>query len=206
MMPKADSPASCRMTRPRNEGMSSAPESRRTGCRHLFKLARAAAPFVAIDFETADYGSDSACAIALTRVEGLQIVARHSCLLRPPRSHFIFTYVHGITWRDVESAPTFSEAWPQVGRLLDGAAFLAAHNAAFDRGVLAACCQAASLPPPALPFLCTVQLARQVWKLRPAKLPDVCRHLGLELRHHNASSDAEACAQIVIAAAWAHSA
>src|SRR5262249_57226099 len=108
--PTPDSRASCKMTPPRNEGMGSAPESRRMSCRRLCKLARAAAPFVAIDFETADYGSDSACAIALTRVEGLQVVARHSCLLRPPRSDFVFTYVHGLTWRDVESAATFSES------------------------------------------------------------------------------------------------
>jgi len=31
-------------------------------------------------------------------------------------------------------------------------------------------------------------------------LPDVCRHLGLPLQHHNALSDAEACANIVLAA------
>jgi DNA polymerase-3 subunit epsilon len=32
-------------------------------------------------------------------------------------------------------------------------------------------------------------------------LPDVCRYLGIQLNHHNALSDAEACAQIVISAA-----
>jgi DNA polymerase-3 subunit epsilon len=31
-------------------------------------------------------------------------------------------------------------------------------------------------------------------------LPDVCSYLGLPLRHHDPASDAEACAQIVIAA------
>ena len=55
-------------------------------------------PFVAIDFETADYQQDSACAVALVRVEGSQIVQRHHFLIRPPRQRFIFSYLHGITW------------------------------------------------------------------------------------------------------------
>src|SRR5437764_9293327 len=87
------------------------------------------APFVALDFETADRGSDSACALALVRVEGMEIVQRRVCLLRPPRSYFLFTYVHGITWQHVKDAPTFADAWPELRPVLDGATYLAAHNA-----------------------------------------------------------------------------
>jgi DNA polymerase-3 subunit epsilon len=157
-------------------------------------------PFVAIDFETADYGSDSACAVALMRVDGMRIVERKSCLIRPPRSCFQFTYIHGIRWLDVKDQPTFAELWPQLAGMLEGAAFLAAHNAPFDRNVLRTCCAAAGLAMPPQPFVCTVQLARKTWGLRRAKLPDVCNHLGLPLKHHDAGSDAEACAGIVIAA------
>jgi DNA polymerase-3 subunit epsilon len=161
------------------------------------------APFVALDFETADRDSDSACAVALIRVEGLEIVDRRVCLIKPPRPWFVFTYIHGITWQHVKDAPTFGEAWPELRSMLDGAAFLAAHNAGFDRGVLERCCAAAKLDAPQQPYLCTVQLARRTWNLRSNKLPDVCRHLGLKLKHHDAASDAEACARIVIAAARA---
>jgi DNA polymerase-3 subunit epsilon len=157
-------------------------------------------PFVAIDFETADRPADSACAVALVRVEGLRVVERKCCLLRPPRPNFIFSYVHGITWAHVANEPSFAEAWPALSALLDGAAFLAAHNASFDRRVLQTCCEAARLPAPPLPFRCTLQLARRVWNLNPAKLPDVCAYLGLPLKHHDPASDAEACARIVIAA------
>jgi len=45
-----------------------------------------------------------------------------------------------------------------------------------------------------------VQLARSCWNIRPTKLPNVCRRLGISLHHHRADSDAEACAHIVIAA------
>src|SRR5205823_1686722 len=130
------------------------------------------APFVALDFETADRGSDSACALALMRVEGLEIVERRACLIRPPRRYFTFTYVHGITWNHVKHEPTFADAWPCLRGILDGAAFLAAHNAGFDRGVLQACCIAARLDVPAQPFVCTVQLSRRTWGLPSNKLPD----------------------------------
>src|SRR5881628_3812715 len=105
----------------------------------------ATAPFVAIDFETADRGSDSACAVALMRVEGMEIVERRAWLLKPPRPYFLFTYVHGITWHDVKDAPTFAEAGPEMRLMLDGAQCLAAHNAYFGRRVLETCCFAAGL-------------------------------------------------------------
>jgi DNA polymerase-3 subunit epsilon len=84
--------------------------------------------------------------------------------------------------------------------MLDGADQLAAHNAAFDRGVLHTCCHFAGHPSPKLPFICTMHLARRTWGIYPTKLSDVCRRLGLQLRHHDPLSDAEACARIVIAA------
>lgn len=169
----------------------------RTAARPLFP---AEAPFVAIDFETADHQPDSACAVGLVRVEGLRVVRREVVLLRPPRPHILFTHVHGITREMVAGAPTFAEAWPRLAQLLDGAAFLAAHNAPFDRRVLGACCAAAGHPTPDLSFVCTVQLARRRWGMRPANLPSVCRRLGIGLMHHDPGSDAEACARIVIAA------
>jgi DNA polymerase-3 subunit epsilon len=163
-------------------------------------MADASQRFVAIDFETADRGPDSACAVALVRVEGLEIVERRSQLLRPPRPWFTFTYIHGITWEDVVDEPTFEEAWPELSRILEGVEHLAAHNAGFDRSVLQACCLLSGHRPPEIPFICTMRLARQTWGLRPTRLPDVCRHLGLPLKHHDPESDAEACARIVIAA------
>jgi DNA polymerase-3 subunit epsilon len=163
-------------------------------------LPATAEAFVAIDFETADYGPDSACAVGLVRVEGLKVVCRESLRIRPPRSRMLFTHLHGITWDMVKNAPGFADAWPRLAPLLEGASALAAHNAPFDRRVLSACCTAAGLAVPTLPFLCTVQLARRRWGLKPNDLPSVCRRLGIGLIHHDPASDAEACARIVIAA------
>jgi DNA polymerase-3 subunit epsilon len=160
-------------------------------------------PFTAIDFETADYGADSACALALVHVEGVEIVGRDLFMIRPPRAGFTFTYIHGITWAHVRAEPSFAEHWPAIAARLSRATFLAAHNASFDRGVLAACCAAAGVAAPALDFRCTVQLARRAWRprgLARANLPAVCEYLGIGLNHHDPASDAEACARIVIAA------
>jgi DNA polymerase III subunit epsilon len=158
------------------------------------------APFVAIDFETADHGPDSACAVGLVRVEGQRVVHREAVLLRPPRPRFLFSSIHGISWEMVESEPVFGDVWPRLLPILDGAAFLAAHNASFDRRVLGACCALAGLSIPEMPFVCTVQLARRRWGERRNDLASVCRRLGIGLVHHDAGSDAEACARIVIAA------
>ena len=156
--------------------------------------------FVAIDFETADRGLDSACSVGLVRVVGAEIVERTHFLIRPPRPTFPFTYVHGITWAHVAKEPTFAELWPRIETQLRGVDFLAAHNASFDRSVLRACCEQARLPVPEFRFECSMRLARAAWNLRPTRLPDVCRHLGITLSHHDALSDAEACARIVISA------
>lgn len=158
------------------------------------------ATFVAIDFETADYQRDSACAVGLVRVQHGRIVEKTHLLIQPPRRRFVFSELHGITWAMVAREPTFVRRWPQILELIRDADFLAAHSAPFDRSVMNACCREAGLAVPEIPFTCTVKLARETWGIYPTRLPDVCAFLGIELRHHEALSDAEACARIVLAA------
>ena len=146
--------------------------------------------FVAIDFETADTGRDSACAVALIRVDGATITRRETRLIRPPRPSFQFTHIHGIRWVDVQSEPSFAQVWPELEPVLDGASFLVAHNASFDHGVLRACCYEADLQPPALPFACTMRLARQAWGLRPTRLSRCSPHSSLIARRHSWRSPA----------------
>ena len=179
---------------------SSSPRSSASSTSPLPTLSNSAS-YVALDFETANRSRDSACSLAIIRVEALQIVSRTYRLIRPPSTHFMFTDIHGITWNDVKSEPTFKDLWREFWPLFDGVSFIAAHNASFDSSVMKACCNTYGLVPPGAPYLCTVRLARQTWQLKPANLPSVCSYLGLRLEHHNALSDAEACANIVRAAA-----
>ena len=156
--------------------------------------------FVAIDFETATSRRDSACAVGLAASCGSRIVLSRAYLIRPPSARFTFTELHGLDWDDVQDAPTFAELWPTLRTWIDDADFVAAHNAPFDRSVLYACCSRYRLRPPQPLFVCTVQLARAQWGIRPTKLPDVCRTLHISLSHHDAGADALACARIVLAA------
>ena len=156
--------------------------------------------FVAIDFETADYYRDSACAIGIVKARGTKIVHEEVRLIRPPRRTFRFSYIHGITWADVKDQPGFKDTWLSLLPILEDADFLAAHNASFDRSVLNKCCESVRVRPPEQEFVCTLRLARRAWGLYPANLPAVCCSLGLPLDHHDPLSDARACAQIVIRA------
>ncbi len=156
--------------------------------------------FVAIDFETADHGSDSACAVGLVRVSDSNVVDRKHYLIRPPRNSFFFTPIHGITWEKVREQPSFEELWPSIQTMLHEAHYIASHNVGFDRRILESCCQLAKIPPPEIRYVCTMKLARRLWGIRPTSLSEVSRYLGLRLNSHDALSDAEACAGIVIAA------
>lgn len=153
--------------------------------------------FVAIDFETANRDPHSACAIGLVRVEAGKIVSQRYSLICPPTQHFEFTHIHQLAWSDVCQAPSWLELWPAIQETIAGVDFLAAHHAIFDQEVLASCCAYYQLTSTNLPFLCTVKLARLQWGIYPTKLPNVCQKLGIELQHHQALSDAQACARIV---------
>jgi DNA polymerase III subunit epsilon len=156
--------------------------------------------FVAIDFETANYQANSACSVGLVKVIDNVIVDKAVYLIRPPTREFAFTYIHGLTWSHVAKQDHFGSLWPKIESLLTGADFLAAHNASFDKRVLAACCATYGLQIPPLPFQCTVQVARRTWGIYPTKLSNVCEVLKIELNHHEALSDANACAQIILEA------
>ena len=100
----------------------------------------------------------------------------------------------------VQGEPTFAQRWPKMLELMAEAELLVAHNASFDRSVMEACCRAAGLQMVAQPFECTVRAAKDKWKLASAKLPLVCELLKIPLQHHDAKSDAMACAKIALAA------
>ena len=156
--------------------------------------------FASIDFETADRYRDSACAVGVVLVENHRLTERYYQLIRPPRKKFEFTHIHGLSWKDVRNSPSFGEVWPDLRDFIDKAEFLVAHNAPFDKGVLHSCCEAAKITPPGHEFRCTLQMARAKWNLRSGALSVVCDHLRIPLNHHNALSDAEACARIAVKA------
>ena len=153
---------------------------------------------VALDFETSDRWPDSACALGLVKVENGVIVDELYRLIRPPSSRVYFTEIHGLTWDMLKNEPTFDALWPEFSAFMQGAELLVAHNASFDRRVLCGTCERYGLTPPLLPFACTVKGSRRGLKLPHNRLCDVCEHLGIELNHHHAMSDARAAARIYL--------
>lgn len=157
--------------------------------------------WVAIDFETASRERASACALGLAVIEGDRIVEKRDWLIQPPGNYFepMNTRIHGIHADLVAQEPEFDEAWEEIAPYLRGAVILA-HNAPFDMGVLRASLARYELVVPSVPgYFCTVTMSRKVWpRLADHKLSSVCRHCGIGLVHHEAASDAAACAQIAL--------
>ena len=161
--------------------------------------------FTAIDFETANPSSASACAVGLARVRGGEVVATAGWLIRPPAGHDHFfdinMRIHGIRPEDVAHAPGWSE---QLGDLAGfaGGDVLVAHNAGFDMAVLARACEATGDECPPYRYACSLQVARKVYQLPSYRLPYVAAEAGFaEFAHHNAVADALACAHVMIDAA-----
>jgi DNA polymerase-3 subunit epsilon len=157
--------------------------------------------WVAIDFETASRERASACALGLAVIEGGRIVELRDWLIQPPGNYFepVNTRIHGIHADLVAQEPEFDEVWPEIEPYLRGSMVLA-HNAPFDMGVLRSSVERYDLEPPAIRgYHCTVTVARRVWPELPNhRLSSVCSHCGIALNHHEAASDAAACASIAL--------
>lgn len=157
--------------------------------------------FIALDFETANKNHNSACSVALVAVENQQLTDQVSFLIRPPELDFEFTYIHGITPEIVADQPTFAELWhSHIREMIDGQ-ILVAHNAKFDIKVLYYSLKQYQIETPPNRYFCSVDVSRRVWRrLRNHKLNTVASNLGIPLDHHEALSDARACAHIVLSA------
>lgn len=158
--------------------------------------------FTAIDFETANPRRASACAVGLVRVRDGLIVDTFDTLVQPPRGHHSFSpynvAVHGITAADVVGAPTWDVVYGKIARFAGGDA-LVAHNASFDRSVLAQASGALGITVPRTRWLCTRDTARSTLDLSSYTLPVVAAALGIPAHdHHDALADARQAARVTI--------
>lgn len=166
--------------------------------------------FTAIDFETANGSAASACSVGLVKVRDGRVVDSAYWLIKPPLGHDDFlewnVRIHGIMAVDVVDALLWSEQLPELVSFAEND-HLVAHNAGFDMGVITAACAASYLDSPAFDYLCSLQVARKTYHLESYRLPVAAMAAGYEdFQHHNALADAEACAAIVVHAAYRHGA
>jgi DNA polymerase-3 subunit epsilon len=160
--------------------------------------------FIAIDYETANSAYESVCAVGVTVVENSKIKSNFYTLIKPPKEFDFFdsfnTSIHHITKKDVKNAPTFEEAWPNIEKLYaENGLPIACHYAGFDIRVTEALLYYIGNEFPEIRFYDTCTISKKVWpELLNFKLNTICTHLNIELDHHNAESDAQACAQIAL--------
>ena len=156
--------------------------------------------FIALDFETASSEHHSACSLGLAFVKNAKIINKKYYLINPPCkfvSHNV--KIHGLTAKDVENAPMWSEIWPEINELTKNS-LLIAHSASFDISVLIACCNFYNLPIPHFQYVDSIDLFRAAYPTHHKASLDYCsKLLAIKLEnHHNACEDALACAQVAI--------
>jgi len=166
--------------------------------------------FTAIDFETANSSSASACSVGLVKVRDGRVVDTASWLIKPPPGHDEFvewnTRIHGIRSHDVRHARGWADQFGDLVAFAGTDAFVA-HNAGFDMGVIRGACAATGIQCPQYDYLCSLQVARKTYTLDSYRLPVAAMAAGFEdFEHHQALADAEACAAIIVHAAKRHGA
>jgi DNA polymerase-3 subunit epsilon len=114
-------------------------------------------------------------------------------------SHFNIG-LHGIRPTDVRGAPSFAEVWGHLLAVASGRPIVA-HYAAFDTGVIREEHGRFAIEVVPFQYACSARLSQVAWPtLLSVSLPVVATWLGLELRHHDARSDAEVAGLVTLEA------
>jgi len=147
--------------------------------------------FTAIDFETAQGKRWSICQVGLVRVENSVITEKISILVQPPQNYYWdwFTDIHGIKPKDTRNAPTFNKVWHQIEPYIKGQNVVAHNGFGFDFQVLNKTLEYYGLPVPEYEKHCT-------YKIYDDNLASLCEKHSIPLNHHEALSDALACAEL----------
>lgn len=148
--------------------------------------------FTAIDFETATPDPASICQIGFVRVERGEVVVTIDQLVQPPSNRYFYknTEIHGITPEDTRKAPTFDQVWPTISHLIEDQVVVA-HNVGFDVNCLRSTLAYYRCAQPVFEERCTRLIFRR-------GLSYLSKKYKIPLSHHNAASDALACARLYL--------
>src|SRR5206468_946479 len=83
----------------------------------------------------------------------------------------------------------FQQQWNDLKKFFHNQ-IIVAHNASFDCSVLRFTLDTSKLAYPDLEYHCTYRLAQETLSLPNHKLDEVSRHFKINLKHHNADSEA----------------
>ena len=158
--------------------------------------------FTAIDFETATGHFHSACAVGIVTVENGIITEEYYTLIQPPNNEYSYhnIMVHGIKPIQTLQEKTFDDLFPEIKKRLLGKTIVA-HNEQFDRNVLMKTMQYYGLYYDELELAdcweCTCKIYRAKG-YKPANLKYCSERNNIALNHHEALSDARACAKLYL--------
>lgn len=149
--------------------------------------------FTAIDFETANGYGYAICQIGLVRIENGIIVNEISILVQPPDNFYWdrFIDIHGITPEDTDNAPTFDKVWHIIEPFIKNQSVVAHNGLSFDYPVLRKTLEYYNLEVPEYEKLDTYRIFK-------ANLASLCQEYNINLQHHDALSDAKACAELYL--------
>lgn len=147
--------------------------------------------FTAIDFETSTASRNSICQIGFVRVENWEIKEQVSLLIQPPANQYMYQYtrIHGIKASHTKTSPTFDMAWESIEPYITNQNVIAHNGFAFDFPVLRDTLLFYGLPVPPFHGHCTLKIYKR-------NLAFLCQTYGITLNHHDALSDALACAKL----------
>jgi len=155
--------------------------------------------FIAIDFETANSNRSSICSMGVAIVENSKVTHTDHFLVKPTPNYYdsFNTFLHGISDKQTKNKKTFEQQWMSLQKYFHNQTIVA-HNASFDCSVLRFTLESSNIAYPDLDYHCTCELSKKILSLSNHKLDMVSSYFGIELNHHNAESDAKACALIAI--------
>jgi len=147
--------------------------------------------FTAIDFETAHGKRWSICQVGLVYIENGIIKEKLTALVQPPNNYYWnnFIDIHGITPEQTANAPTFDKIWHQIEPFIKNKNVVAHNGFAFDFQCLNQVLEYYGLEPPKFIGHCT-------YRLFGKNLASLCVKYKIPLNHHDALSDAMACAEL----------
>lgn len=149
--------------------------------------------FTAIDFETATGYRNSICQIGLVRIENGIPSKEINLLVQPPGNFYWsqFSDIHGISSTKTINAPNFNQIWPIIQPFIENQNVVAHNGFGFDFPVLEKTLYHFNLPIPHFNKICTYKIYR-------SNLANLCKEYEIVLNHHDALSDAKACAKLYL--------
>lgn len=147
--------------------------------------------FTAIDFETAQGKRWSICQVGLVRVENGITKEKISILIQPPYNYYWdrFIDIHGITPELTANAPGFDIVWKEIEPFIKNQNVVAHNGFAFDFHCLNQTLEYYGIATPEYTGHCT-------YKIFGDNLASLCGQYKIPLNHHEALSDAMACAEL----------